>query len=199
MVAPVGDLHQPGGRKKIAHRFIGGITGEDLPSPARDEREMHLTPESIGYLVSPPQGQIGATDPTRRGRQSLPSLAGLAFVCAIPTAESVGYFLSPSGLGWRGMPPSIRLDRLDWGSGFGGSRVLILIAIHILHPVLFQENFELLSKSRSPVVFTLPLNLFDRVLHAGNANSEGAIALLPFETPTLRNGVMNPLGGVSFE
>ena len=63
--------------------------------------------------------------------------------------------------------------------------------------MLFQENLEFFSKWYGPVVLTLPLNVFDRIVYARNADAERTIAFLPFKIPILLEGVMNPLGRVS--
>src|SRR5688572_24065315 len=50
--ATIAHKHSPGGRKKIARRFIGGWCGRIKPSPARDDRELLSTPEVIGYFFA---------------------------------------------------------------------------------------------------------------------------------------------------
>src|SRR5436190_727217 len=64
---------QPRGRKRIAHRFIGGgKNGKDL-KPRRGEREFEE------HFCRPWRDSLGASTPD-------------------PTAEALGYSLSPSGL-----------------------------------------------------------------------------------------------------
>ncbi len=64
---------EPRGRQKIAHRFIGGIKRRWSMSPARDGRNVFS--------------------------KSLSPLRGFGvFFRSLPTAEALGYSLSPSGL-----------------------------------------------------------------------------------------------------
>ena len=59
------------------------------------------------------------------------------------------------------------------------------IALHILHPVLLQEHLDLFLERHLPMVLGLALNVFRRVLDAGDADAESAVAFLPLEVPKL--------------
>ena len=49
------------------------------------------------------------------------------------------------------------------------------------------------------MVLALPLNVFDRIVHARNADAERTVALLPFKIRMLLECIVNPLGRVTFE
>jgi hypothetical protein len=58
--------------------------------------------------------------------------------------------------------------------------------------VLFQEHLNLLLERHLPMVLGLTLNVFRRVLNAGDADAESAVAFLPLEVPMLFERVVNP-------
>ena len=66
------------------------------------------------------------------------------------------------------------------------------IALHIFHPVLFKKHLNLLLERHLPMMLGLALNVFRRVLDAGNSDAECAVALLPLEIPMLLERVVNP-------
>ena len=80
-----------------------------------------------------------------------------------------------------------------------GRKKSLQVLLHIFHPVLLQENLKLFLECHLPVMLRLPLNVFRRVLHAGDTDAEGPVAFLPLEVPMLFERVMNPLRRVSLE
>ena len=73
------------------------------------------------------------------------------------------------------------------------------IALPVFHPVLFQKNFNFLSKRRLAMVLGLGLDVFGRVLDAGDPDAERTISLLPLEIPMLLQRVVNPFRRIAFE
>ena len=60
--------------------------------------------------------------------------------------------------------------------------------------MLLQEHLNLFLERHLPMVLGLALDVFRRVLDAGNTNAESAIPFLPLEIPMLLERVVNPFG-----
>jgi hypothetical protein len=73
------------------------------------------------------------------------------------------------------------------------------IALHIFHPVLLQEHLDLFPERHFAMMFGLALNVFRRVLNAGDSDAECAVTFLPLEIPMLLERVVNPFGRIAFE
>ena len=73
------------------------------------------------------------------------------------------------------------------------------IALHVFHAVLFQEHLHFFLERDLSMMLGLTLNVFRRVLDAGDTDAESPVAFLSLEVPLLLEGVVNPFGRVAFE
>lgn len=91
-------------------------------------------------------------------------------------------------------------DEANGADGFSpaGTKESFEIFSRILHPMPFKEAFEFISKCGLPMMFGLILNIPDRILHSGDANTESSITLLPFNGTMFAKRIVNPLGRVPF-
>ena len=99
-----------------------------------------------------------------------------------------------SPVGTTGNSPAIH--RWDIGKQIrpspAGRKKSLQIALHIFHPVLFQKHLNLFLERHLPMMLGLALDVFRRVLDAGDTDAERAVTLLPLEFPMLLERVVNP-------
>ena len=67
------------------------------------------------------------------------------------------------------------------------------ILFDIFHPMFLEKRLDLFLERHLSMMLRLPLNVCCRILDAGDADAELAVAFLPFEIPMLFERVVNPL------